>query len=294
VIALDLLPWPWGEEILAGLFVARAGLDPRRLREALAWSAAHGGRRRGRVRLALALLAHHGRATARSALVGLERPDALRPYLDVRGEEHLSRAAPGVVLLGFHVGLPITDVALRILGHRLTWLGGSRVSRGWARPAWRGFLEPSENLALSDEVDALGGMLHRARRVLADGGTIYMMGDGQAGREAFRVALPGGALIVRAGWLALRRHTGATVLPVLTHRDGRGHVITIHPPLPARVADPDADAEACRQALVPLLADYERRFPEQCHGPALGAPGRRLAVQALMAPGGSLRARRSG
>jgi lauroyl/myristoyl acyltransferase len=271
--------------MLAWLFVARACLDPRRLAEALAWARAYRGGR-GRVRLALALVAHHGRVTARTALVGLRHPDALQPYVRIHGEEHLRRADRGVIVLGFHIGLPITDVALRMRGHPLVWLGSRRVSRGWARPAWRRFLAPAESLSLSDGLDGLGGVLHRARQVLAAGGTVYALGDGQAGREAFRIPLAGGPMIVRAGWLALRRLTGCTVLPVLSHRDGRRHVITIHPPLPPWTADPEADAEACRRALVPLLAEHVSRFPEQCHGVALAAPGRRMAVATLPAPPG--------
>ena len=63
--------------------------------------------------------------------------------------------------------------------------------------------------------------------------------------------LPGGALIIRAGWLALRRLTRAPTLPVLAHRDGKRHVIVVHPALPPPDADPARDAEQCRTALAP-------------------------------------------
>src|SRR6185436_3922298 len=36
--ALDPLPWPWGEEILAKLFAAKAFIRPRLLRKAVAWA----------------------------------------------------------------------------------------------------------------------------------------------------------------------------------------------------------------------------------------------------------------
>ena len=39
ILALGLLPWPWGEEIFVAGFVARAFLKRTRLRQALAWAA---------------------------------------------------------------------------------------------------------------------------------------------------------------------------------------------------------------------------------------------------------------
>ena len=70
---------------------------------------------------------------------------------------------------------------------------------------------------------------------------------------------------VRQGWLFLREITGAPVLPVLSHMEGRVHVVTVHPPLPPRIGDPVRDLEACREKLAPLLAGHVRRFPEQCY-----------------------------
>jgi lauroyl/myristoyl acyltransferase len=93
---------------------------------------------------------------------------------------------------------------------------------------------------------------------------VYLMADGPFGREAFRIELPGRPLIVRSGWLALRRQTGVPALPVLTFREGGRRVIVVHPPLPAPDADRARDAAACRAALTPLVADYVRRFPAQC------------------------------
>jgi hypothetical protein len=91
-----------------------------------------------------------------------------------------------------------------------------------------------------------------------------MMGDGGARSEALRVPLPGGAAFINRGWLALRGHTDARVLPVLTHLEGRIQVVTIHPPLPARTGEPERDLAACLEVLGALLADYVRRFPAQC------------------------------
>jgi hypothetical protein len=182
----------------------------------------------------------------------------LRPSLVLRGEEHLRSASGGVILLGFYLGMPNTDVALRLMGHRVRWLGGRRILGLWTRPAWQPYLDQSEDLVIVESPGARGGVLRRACRALLDGETLYLTADGGGGREAFRVPLPGAPMVVRAGWVTLREHAGATVLPVLAHREGSSHVVTIHPPLPA-------DLVASAAALGRLLEDYARHFPEQCY-----------------------------
>lgn len=267
---LDVLPWPWGERIVAGVFVAKSFVQISLIRQALCWASAHSAGRLGRWRLALASCAHHGRAVARSAIVGLADPATLRPFLVLRGEDHLRSVSGGIILLGFHLGIPNTDVALRMLGHRVRWLGGRRILGLWKKPAWQPYLDQGEELVLVRGRGARGGVLRRACEALLDGETVYVTADGGSGRVAFRLPLSGGAMIVRAGWVTLRKHTGATVLPVLSHREGSVHVITIHPPLPA-------DPVASVATLGSLLEDYARHFPEQCYRlafPLLGEDSR--------------------
>lgn len=265
MLGLDILPWPWGEDILARLFMAVGAVRASRRRRATAWARAHPGYRPWR--LAAALSAFRGRWVARSWLLGLRCPDDLRRHLVVRGEEHLTAMPGAAILLGFHLGPPNADLALRILGHRLTWLGGQRISRGWWREAWRPFLDSSQHLAPSwGEERFWSGLVYRARRILLDGGNVFLMADG-AGRGMFRVSLPARAALIKPGWLVLHRHTGARVLPVLTHLEGRTQVITIHPPLPMSGSDPAGEGGAWRDTLTSLLKSYVRQFPEQC--PAL-------------------------
>jgi lauroyl/myristoyl acyltransferase len=271
LLGLDLLPWPQGEDLLARLFAAKVFLRPARLRRVLRWARVYTSGRRERWRLALATCAHHGRVVGRSAIIGLRHPDQLRPYLRVLGEEHLQAASGGRILLGFHLGMPSSDVVLRMMGHPVRWLGGWRSSPGWSRQAWRGFAGSTEALSLSEGKASRGAVLLRALRILLDGGTIYMTADGGSGREAFRVPLPGGRVTIGSGWLTLRERTGATVLPVLAHLEGRTHVVTIHPPLPSLQAD--LAHEACREILGRLLTDYVRRFPEQCYSLAFRTAG---------------------
>jgi hypothetical protein len=200
------------------------------------------------------------------ALLGLRHPDDLRPHVIVKGGEHLSAVSGGAILLGFHLGPPLVDVALRLAGHRLTWLGTLRVSPVWSTEVWRPFGNFEQILPLSSSRESLGAALtlNQARRILLASGTVYTLGDG-GGREAFRVALPGGSAVIRAGWLALHRQTRAAVLPVLAHFEGRTQVVVIHPPLPVPGPDPASDLVACRDVIGGLLEDYVRRFPEQCY-----------------------------
>jgi lauroyl/myristoyl acyltransferase len=279
---LDPLPWPWGEEILAKLFAAKAFIRPSLLRKALAWAGHHPRAGRSRWRLALSCCAHHGRFLARQALLGIRTPEDLRRHVILEGEAHLTAASTGAILVGFHVGPPGVAVALRTLGHPVTWMGGLRAFRTRWNEAWQPFRQASDTLTLSRSSASPGGVLYRARRLLLDGGTLYVAAEGW-GREAFQVALPGASARIRSGWFVLRRQCAVPVLPVLTHLEGLTQVITICPPLPPPDPDQARDLEVCRVRLAALLEDYVRRFPEQCY--ALTFPRRAREGQRARAAG---------
>jgi lauroyl/myristoyl acyltransferase len=269
---LDRLPWPWGEDILARLFVAKALFRPRRLRRALAWASVSLGGRGGRWRLALSLHANQGRLVARKTLVGFRHPDDLRRHLVVQGQEHVDGVSGGRIFLAFHLGLGGLD-GLRALGHRVTALWVPSTLWAWPEKAWRSLDGGGELASPRGDRAAWGSALYQARRALLDGGAIYILADGSSGTEAFRVPLPGGPIIIRSGWIALSRQTGATVLPVLSHLEGYTQVVTIHPALPLLDPDPVRGLESCREALGALLASHVRQFPEQCPTVAFRGPG---------------------
>ena len=260
--ALDRLPWPMGEDILAGVFVAKAFVRVSQLRLARAWAVHHPG---GGWKLALSCCSHHGRFVARSALIGIGDPASLARHVVVKGEEHLAAAPGGRILLGFHLGPPAVAEALRSVGHQLTWIGGVNSSRALGREKWLALQEEDRTFAFSGGTEAGGSVLHKARRRLLDGKTVSITADGNDGRLAFQVHFPGATLVVRSGWIALRRLTGAPTLPVLSHQDGRQQVITIHPALPAVVSDPTDDLDRCREVITRLLERFVREHPEQCY-----------------------------
>jgi len=270
VLALDRLPWPWGEEILAHAFVARAFVRTERLRRALAWAAAHARPGRGRWVLARCLCAFHGRFVARSALVGLRDADALSRLVSVRGDAHLA-ATRSAILLGFHLGPAGSYLALRVAGHRLNWIGGRGASGAWPRPIQDLYQDPRERRFFSPDRTAWLRRLYHARQLLLAGEHVFISADGE-GQAAFTVPLAGGPVLIGAGWISLCRSTGAPVLPVLAHMEGRVQVVTIHPPLPALGSEAGPDLEPCRRALARLLADHVERFPEQCYSLAFSTP----------------------
>ena len=258
---LDPLPWPVGEDLMAVAGMAQALVRPRQLHRALAWARGQSPRLRRPWLLALALLANYGRAVAQESLVGIRDPDLLRRRFLILGEEHLrtARARGGTILLGFHAGPAGSAVALGLAGYRMVSVEGVGDGPPRAGAAWSGVLR--ETLAVAGRDPRLrAAALNAARRYLLGGATLYLNADGPFGTEAFRIPLTGGSVVIRSGWLTLRRHTGAATLPVLSHADGRRWVITIHPPLPAW----DRDSDGCRAVLTRLLEDYARRFPEQC------------------------------
>jgi hypothetical protein len=289
LLALDALPWPAGEDLLARLFALAAIAKPARLARAHRWGRAHAPA--GAVRLALATCAFRGRWVARAALLGVREPSALRPFVRLRGEEHLAPRPRGTLLLGFHLGPPGADVALRLAGHRVAWLGGGRTSRAWRRPAWQELLDRREHLVPPDARRFWPGVLYRARQVLRDGGAVFITADAWSGRPLFRIPVPGGAITVRSGWLALQQHTGAAVVPVLSHLDGRTHVVTVHPPLPAPAPGAALPLEAWRAILTALAREQVARHPEQC--PAVVFEPR-LFARAAPAPRGPRRAPAAG
>ena len=265
--ALHRLPWPLGEDIVGAVFVAKAFLKPGELRRALSWASAFAS---GRVRwrLALSLLATRGRFVARGALVGVRSASDVLGQFTLHGEEHLRRATGAMILLGFHVGPPYSYVALRASGRPVTVLALRCIPERWSREPWGRPESENQDLLLGHDGFSRATMLHRAQQVLRDGGTVYTTADTVpegAGREAFRLVIRGKDLVVRSGWLALQRRTGAAVLPVLAHLDGRRVIVMIHPPLPR----PGLDPTACRETLERLLSDYAERFPEQCWSLAL-------------------------
>ena len=263
MIVLDVVPWPWGEDILAGLFAVVGLVRPGRRRAALTWAEALTTARPWR--LAVKLCAFRGRWVARSRLLGFRRADELRRNLIVEGAEHLTAVSGAAIILGFHLGPPSGDLIFRVLGYPVTFLGLSdrNAAIGWWSDAWRPFVEAHPLSFAAGNRNRWPAVLYTARQTLLDGGKIHILADG-GGVEAFRLPLSAGDWPIRAGWLTLHQLTGAPVLPVLHHLAGRRHVMTIHPPLPALPSDWPMGLEVWRDSLTRLLEEYVRRFPEQC------------------------------
>jgi lauroyl/myristoyl acyltransferase len=260
---LRVFPRGPSEAILAGLAVVDGLLRSGRFRQALAWARAQPGTRRPAWRLAVALLANHGRFCAEEALLGVRTTAAPASDVVVEGGEHLPAAGTGAILLGFHLGPPRIWFHLRTLGYPVR-LGGALVTSIWdAR--WRTMIDRGEVVYIpAGAVAARVPGLLQIRDLLRNGEMVYLAADGPYGREAFRVDLPGAPLIARNGWLALRRLSRVLTVPVLIHREGRRRVIVIHPPLPPPIPDPEQDAAECQRVLRPLIEAYVRRFPSQC------------------------------
>jgi len=262
------LPARVATSVLAALAIGEGVVRGARFRQASAWAAAQGASGWARRRLALALLANHGRFVAAEMMVGVASLEDLRRDVVVEGTEHLNPVGDGALLLGFHLGPPRTWLTLRALGYPVRFAGRLETAR--ENPLWKRALEAGDVIRLpegraGDRLESL----YRIRNYLRDGSLVYLTADGPFGREAFRLELRGGPLIVRVGWLALRRHTGAPTLPVFARREGRRRIIVVHPPLPEPDVDPARDAEICHTALRPLVEDYVRRFPSQCRYLAL-------------------------
>jgi lauroyl/myristoyl acyltransferase len=267
LILLDYLPWPWGEDVLAGLFMVIGLLRPSRRRAALRWARLCGTDHPWR--LAARLCAFVGRWVARMRTLGFRSPDDLRANVMIEGAEHLAAAPGAAILLGFHLGPSDGDLTFRVLGHPVTLLGGSNrgATMTWWSEEWHPFVQRSDLSFAGGDRDRWLAVLYTGRRILLDGEKVYILADGE-GREAFKLHLSVGEMSIKAGWVTLHQLTRAPVLPVLRRLEGHRQVVTIHPPLPALTSESPDSLDECRDYLARLVEDYIRKFPEQC--PHLG------------------------
>jgi lauroyl/myristoyl acyltransferase len=255
---------------VAGLL--QACVEPTYVRRVVRWIRRVAPEGRSRARIALALLRNRGRFLAIAAWPSLMDPDAFERRTVVKGLEHLeaARRRGGAILLGFHLGPGIAGQVLARAGHPSVTVAAGWRFRRWPsrRPSWGPGIGRRSALIPLDGHDALARavVLQRVRRLLLAGAVLRITADGAFGDVAFPIMLEGEQFTVRKGWWALRRQTGASVLPVLTSVVGDRVVVTVHPPLPAPDPDPETDLVACQGALEALLGAYVRRFPDQCLG----------------------------
>jgi lauroyl/myristoyl acyltransferase len=252
---------------VAALWSANGLGRPWRRRWAWRWAACHTTSGLGRARLTLSLFATEGRMLGGGALLTAGRPDAVRRRVVVEGLDHLraAQARGGVLLLGFHVGPLIEALALTIAGYPTAPVArppAPLFATHW-EAVWRACF-PDAAYPMVDLREGESAALYRVYRMLRAGGAVCVTADGE-GQVAFEVPTPGGAWVIRAGWLALRRQSGAVTCPVLSHWRGSRVVVSIGRPLPDPDPDPSRDLEACRRILSPLLSEHIRRFPAQCH-----------------------------
>lgn len=253
---LRRLPTGASARLLEAMGIADGLARNGRWRRAQQFGRAHGRTGLGGVRFCLSLLANHGR------FIQIEMRLGGATDTTIVGESHLAAVSAGALLLSFHLGPPQAGHALRARGYavssasRLEYLDAARVQALEAEGA---------SVRLSgDDPRSRALALLRLRRQLAGGGLVRVTADGPLGRTLCAIPVTGGEIVLRQGWMLLRRQTGVPVLPLLNHMEGRRRVIVVHPPLPPLEPDPARDLEACRAVLEPLLAEYVREHPEQC------------------------------
>ena len=116
--ALRALPYPLTSHLLATAAVAEGFVRNGRFRRALSWAGDRGFGGAGQWRLAVTLLANHGRFVAEEAVLGARSLGDLAQNVSVSGAERLANLQEsGALLLGFHLGPPKTWLVLRALGY---------------------------------------------------------------------------------------------------------------------------------------------------------------------------------
>jgi lauroyl/myristoyl acyltransferase len=213
-------------------------------------------------------LANRGRFLALSMAPAIVDPGTFRECVVLEGTAHLdaARRRGGAILMGFHVLPGVAALALASSGYRFAVTGVAGGFRGWLDPvaSWGPVLDAWREPVMWDDTASRSRGLVRLAAKLRARELVHITADGPSGRELFRVRLPAGTAVIRSGWWALRRLTGAVTLPVLAHRDGRSVIVRVSPPLPGPMADAADDLRVCETVIRSLLTAHVARFPEQC------------------------------
>jgi KDO2-lipid IV(A) lauroyltransferase len=221
---------------------------------------------------------HLGRGLAELVLLSGRHRAVLLDRMRIEGLEHLERAqneagGRGAILIGPHLG---------------NWeLGAARLAEQGIRVSavYRGLGQPALDRAIRRVragAEASGGseasspgvgapieqipMGRRAGvrfvRALADGRHVLALLDQRArGEEGMEIRFFGRPAATRFGPLKLAERTGAPVLLAFARRepDGRGHRLTIHPPLQLEPGSSD-DPEVLRRNLQRITAAFEQEI----------------------------------
>jgi KDO2-lipid IV(A) lauroyltransferase len=215
---------------------------------------------RERRRLAVAVLAHFGRAIA-DLILGPRLWAGAGPRVEVEGAEHfaaLARAGRGFLAVTLHMGsYEVGGMLVAQLGQRALVVyhrdPASFFDRLRSRQRRR---FPLEEIAIDRSPFFAVPLL----RHLESGGVVLMAGElAAAARGAPYGFLDGQARF--SPWPArLAAAAGAPILPVFTLREGEGYRVCIEAPI--RVETEGEEAAAMRR-LVAIFEGYVRRHPEQ-------------------------------
>lgn len=184
--------------------------------------------------------------------------------LTERGFEHITAALAegrGVIIATIHYGNP-------------EYVAQSMVARGLHVYGITEPLAPQELADLYQRLrDSQGHTLvpvshsaiKGAIRHLRAGGILCIMTDRDIQRSGVEVPFLGGVARIPTGAVDLARHTGAALIPVITHRRGRDHFsLIVEPPLAVlHTGRADEDRRLNTARLIQRFEKYLRRDPSQ-------------------------------
>jgi len=168
------------------------------------------------------------------ALVRLSPPEQER-WISVAGVQNVHRSLEkgrGVILVGSHGPIGgLWDVVLERIG--LADAFPIMPARAYSRTTLHGRDLRRTKSGAQGSTGVLVGEIHRARRILAEGGVVTMMGDGRAGSSRpLSYLLHNRVCSIRPGFAVLALESGADVVPMTVSGDARGHArVSIAPPL---------------------------------------------------------------
>lgn len=194
-----------------------------------------------------------------------------RAYPQLEGREYMEAAqaeGKGVILLVFHFGMAkMVWPAMKAQGfdnHHHVFRGETYAGQTIGQVSKLAV----NTLARAEEASGLKVIYHRPFftfrtmvKLLEQGETVGMNGDGMMGTDFADVPFLGGAMQLPTGPARLAAHTGAPIISVYAIPDGgTRHRLIAHPPICCEEDSVQA-VQACVEDCVAVLDQYVRKYP---------------------------------
>lgn len=204
-----------------------------------------------------------GKSMAELAKIYYGFGDRIFDHIEVVGKEHFQKAlgkGKGILMIGGHCGS--WELAALTFGVKVRH--GSGVARKQDNPYLNRMLE-KVRLRYGNELIYKKGAIKRILSIMKKNGVVGILMDQAVLKdEGCLIDFLGRKAWTTKSTALIARKTGAAVLPAFIHRQGKGHVLTIHPEVPlCEEADAEKAVELDTAAYNATIERYVREHPDE-------------------------------